>query len=118
MFAVACLLATVLAAISFRVLEQPIRASATLDRYKSAVVATGLASSLAFGKNTDLWVVQLRDRTAWRSRASGPPARRGCEGAAAAVVAAVAASSFAEIAAERRSVGCRRMATGFGRRSV
>ena len=45
------------------------------------------ASSLAFGKNTDLWVVNfaIGPRRAW---AGGPSARRGCEGTAAAVVAA------------------------------
>ena len=49
LFAIACLLATVLAALSFHLIERPIRASRTLDRYKTPIVATGLAASVLFG---------------------------------------------------------------------
>ena len=52
-----------------------------------ATAADGLdwASSLAFGKNTDLWVVNFAIWTTRRSRAGSPPTRCGGEGAAAPV---------------------------------
>ena len=49
LFAIACLLATALAALSFHLIERPIRASRTLDRYKTPIIATGLAASVVCG---------------------------------------------------------------------
>jgi peptidoglycan/LPS O-acetylase OafA/YrhL len=48
-FAIACALATVLAAISFHVMEHPIRVSEALDRYKTQLIAIGLATSILCG---------------------------------------------------------------------
>src|SRR5438477_567262 len=48
-FVIVAVLATALAAISFHVLEHPIRTWRTLDRYKGPVIAVGLALSVAGG---------------------------------------------------------------------
>ena len=49
LFALSCVVATVLAAVSFRLIERPIRASRILDRHRGPVIAAGLAASLIFG---------------------------------------------------------------------
>jgi peptidoglycan/LPS O-acetylase OafA/YrhL len=49
MFAIACLLSTVLAAVSFQLLENPVRASALLDRFTTPVVAAGFSTSIVVG---------------------------------------------------------------------
>jgi peptidoglycan/LPS O-acetylase OafA/YrhL len=45
--AIACLVSSALASLSFEILERPVRTSAVLDRHRSAVIAGGLAISLA-----------------------------------------------------------------------
>jgi hypothetical protein len=47
--AIACLVATGLASVSYQLLEQPIRRSPLLDRHRIVVIATGLAISLVCG---------------------------------------------------------------------
>jgi peptidoglycan/LPS O-acetylase OafA/YrhL len=47
--AIACLVATGLASLSFQVLERPVRTSMRLDRHRRLVIATGLAISLVSG---------------------------------------------------------------------
>jgi len=49
LFGISCVGATALAALSFSLVERPIRASAFLDRYRTPVIATGLAASIVFG---------------------------------------------------------------------
>jgi len=49
LFAIACLTATVLAALSFHFIEHPIRVARTLDRYKTPIIAMGLATSILCG---------------------------------------------------------------------
>jgi peptidoglycan/LPS O-acetylase OafA/YrhL len=49
MFAISGLGATALAAISFRVLESPIRRARALDRFKAPVIAVGFATSILVG---------------------------------------------------------------------
>src|SRR5580765_6995722 len=44
--AIACLVATALAALSFEMLEHPVRTSGLLDRHRGTVIASGLAISL------------------------------------------------------------------------
>ena len=48
-FVIACVLSTALAAISYRLLERPIRAARSLDRHRGAVIAVGLTASLVCG---------------------------------------------------------------------
>jgi len=43
---IACLVATALASLSFNILEQPVRTSRRLDRYRGIVIATGLTVSV------------------------------------------------------------------------
>ena len=45
-FAIACLVATALASLSFEMLERPVRTSRRLDRHRHAVIAGGLAISV------------------------------------------------------------------------
>jgi len=45
--AIACLVATALAALSFELLEHPVRTSSLLDRHRGTVIALGLAVSVA-----------------------------------------------------------------------
>jgi len=47
MFAISALVATALASLSFQLLERPVRSASLLDRYRGAVIAGGLAASLA-----------------------------------------------------------------------
>jgi peptidoglycan/LPS O-acetylase OafA/YrhL len=49
MFAIACLVATGIASLSYQVLERPIRESNVLDRHRRVVVAVGVSLSLVFG---------------------------------------------------------------------
>ncbi len=49
LFVVSCVGATALAALSFRLVERPIRAAQLLDRHRMAVIGTGLAASIGFG---------------------------------------------------------------------
>ncbi len=49
LFAISCGVATPLAALSFHLIEHPIRAAQTLDRFKTPIVAFGLATSVLCG---------------------------------------------------------------------
>ena len=49
LFTTSCAAATALAALSFRLIERPVRTSPALDRYKIPTVAIGLAASIVFG---------------------------------------------------------------------
>ena len=49
LFGISCLVATTLAALSFRLLEQPIRMSGLLNRYKTPVIAVGFTASILLG---------------------------------------------------------------------
>lgn len=49
LFAISCAIATPLAALSFHLIEHPIRAARTLDRFKAPIIALGLAVSLVCG---------------------------------------------------------------------
>lgn len=49
LFVIACLLATGLAAISFHLIENPVRISRALDRYRLPVIAIGFATSIVIG---------------------------------------------------------------------
>ncbi len=49
LFVLACPLATGLAALSFRLIEHPLRASPVLDRYKGLVIAVGFSTSILVG---------------------------------------------------------------------
>ena len=49
LFVISAVLATALAALSYRLIEHPIRMSRTLNRYKTPVIAVGFASSILIG---------------------------------------------------------------------
>ncbi|HEY5173338.1 MAG TPA: acyltransferase, partial [Acidimicrobiia bacterium] len=49
MFAISATTATALAALSFHLIEHPIRAARTLDRFKAPVIAIGFATSILVG---------------------------------------------------------------------
>jgi len=49
LFAIACPAATVLAALSFHLMEHPIRLAQVLDRFKAPIIAIGLATSILCG---------------------------------------------------------------------
>ena len=79
--AIACLVATGLASLSFQVLERPVRTSMRLDRHRRLVIAAGLAISLVSGlviipKLVDPAPTRRRARTRPRSTRCSSRSRR------------------------------------------
>ena len=73
LFALTCLVGTALAALSFELLEQRVRLSSLLDRYRTTVIAIGLATSIVGGLVIVPAIVrQGRNAGAVSANASGP----------------------------------------------
>jgi peptidoglycan/LPS O-acetylase OafA/YrhL len=76
LFVISVVLSTALAAISYRLLEQPIRTSRALDRYRVPVVAVGLAASLVCGVVVAPVILEPGNTSVSASGVNGPSATK------------------------------------------